>query len=82
MPRKKFISANTHQAKSKLSELLAVVCAGGIVQICRDGEPIAELKAIRPSANPLKSNPKLKKVVFVEDPVLPVSSDDWPEDSR
>lgn len=37
------IMINTHEAKAKLSEYLAAVEAGEIVQICRRNVPIAQL---------------------------------------
>ncbi|MDI6750957.1 MAG: type II toxin-antitoxin system Phd/YefM family antitoxin [Pseudomonadota bacterium] len=37
------ITINTHEAKAKLSEYLAAVEAGEIVQICRRNVPIAQL---------------------------------------
>ena len=43
------ITVNTHEAKTKLSSLLAAVEERGeAVVICRNGKPVAELRAIPP----------------------------------
>jgi prevent-host-death family protein len=47
------IQINVHEAKAKLSEYLAAVEAGEIVQICRRNVPIAQLTPLpRPDAMP------------------------------
>jgi antitoxin (DNA-binding transcriptional repressor) of toxin-antitoxin stability system len=77
------INVNTHEAKSKLSALLAAVeQRGEWVRICRNGKPVADLRPVVRSADPLRVNPELAGVEFVEDPCLPLSPDDWPEESR
>lgn len=44
---------NTHEAKAKLSEYLAAVEAGEIVQICRRNVPIAQLVPLpKPDTEP------------------------------
>jgi len=74
------IIVNTHQAKTQLSSLLlAVEERGEEVWICRHGKPVAELKQI-----PRKSRGSLKKsdianIKFFEDPMAPLSDEDWPE---
>ncbi len=76
-------SVNTHEAKTKLSQLLkAVETSGAIVQICRNGQPIAELVPIRKTSNPLIQDPQLSKVIFNKDPSLPATDDEWPEEYR
>lgn len=80
------ISVNTHEAKTKLSALLAAVeQKGETVLICRNGKPVAEMKAPgRPSLiDPLQTDPALK-VTFMEgfDPVEPATEDDWPSSDR
>jgi len=52
------------------------------VQICRTGSPVAELVPWRHRANPLRQPPRLKRIVFHEDPSLPLNDDDWPEALR
>lgn len=77
------VSVNTHEAKTRLSELLAMVEAQReTVRICRNGKPVAELVPWRQTADPLRQHPKLKRVVFHEDPSLPLDDDDWPEALR
>ncbi len=42
-------TVNVHEAKTTLSKLLDEVERGGHIIIARDGEPVAELRAIRKS---------------------------------
>ncbi len=77
------ITVNTHEAKSKLSALLAAVEERGErVRICRNGKPIADLLPISRAEDPLVQNDRLAGVRFNEDPTLPLSESDWPEDCR
>jgi len=76
------ISVNTHEAKSRLSALLAQVERGERVRICRNGKPIAELRPIRMSADPLAVSPELANVKFMADPALPLEDEDWPAQAR
>lgn len=73
------ISINIHEARTRLSELLRKVeQKHETIVICRNGIPIAELCAWKKSQNPLQQNPKLKKVIFHEDPTSPLGENDWP----
>lgn len=77
------ISVNTHEAKTKLSALLAAVEERGEwVRICRNGKPIADLRPVARAADPLRTSPKLSGVHFREDPTQPLSETDWPEEAR
>ena len=77
------ISINTHEAKTRLSELLAKVeSRRETVVICRNGKPIAELVPWEKTADPLKQDPELGKVFFHADPALPLDGDEWPEEKR
>lgn len=78
------VSVDTHEAKARLSELLALVEQGGEeVTICRDGKPVAKLvPAPEPRPSPLKKNPRLGPVVFLDDPCAPLDEDAWPEECR
>ena len=77
------ISVNTHEAKTRLSQLLMSVEKNQeTVVICRNGKPVAELAPWSQVHNSLKQSPILKKVIFNEDPSLPLSPDEWPELSR
>ena len=76
-------SVNTHEAKTNLSKLLALVESHGeVVRICRNGKPVADLRPPAPARDPFRQSPRLKKVKFLEDPVLPLHEDDWPEAFR
>ena len=73
------ISVNTHEAKTRLSELLSTVETRlETVVICRNGRPIAELLPWEKVESPLRQSPKLKKIKFHEDPSLPLTENDWP----
>jgi prevent-host-death family protein len=73
------ISVNTHEAKTRLSELLAKVESNHeTIVICRNGMPIAELTPWKKVKNPLRQSPKLKNIIFNENPALPLSEDEWP----
>ena len=77
------ISVNTHEAKTRLSELLLrVEQKHESVVICRNGVPVAELSPWKKDRDPLRQSPKLKKIVFYEDPALPLDESDWPGSSR
>jgi antitoxin (DNA-binding transcriptional repressor) of toxin-antitoxin stability system len=74
------LEVNTHEAKTRLSQLLAAVKERGEwVRICRNGKPIADLRPLQSSPDPLQQDPALTGVTFVEDPVLPLRDDDWPD---
>jgi prevent-host-death family protein len=77
------LTVNTHEAKSKLSALLAAVEERGErVRICRNGKPIAELGPIPKVRDPLQQHPELSGIVFREDPSLPLTEEEWPEEFR
>ena len=77
------ISVNTHEAKSKLSALLASVEeTGAIVIICRNGKPVAELRPVSLVEDPLAVDPELAAIEFREDPVAPLTEEDWPPETR
>ena len=78
------ITVNTHEAKTKLSALLAAVEEKGeVVLICRNGKPVAELKAVDPVRNRLTPDPALK-VTFAPgfDPTEPLTEEEWPSEFR
>lgn len=78
------ITINTHQAKTKLSSLLAKVEeAHEEVIICRNGKPIAKLVPIdEKRIDPMRRNPRLAPVVFHEDPCAPLDEQVWPAEWR
>lgn len=75
------ITVNTHEAKTRLSELLLKVETNQeTIVICRNGTPVAELVPWGKTKNPLRTSPKLRKVKFLEDPSAPLSEDEWPKE--
>jgi antitoxin (DNA-binding transcriptional repressor) of toxin-antitoxin stability system len=54
---------------------------GEAVHICRHGRPVAVLRPLRASHDILRQDPSLK-VVFHEDPSLPLTEEEWPEEFR
>lgn len=79
------ITVNTHEAKSRLSALLAAVeDQGEVVLICRHGKPVAELRAAGVHAStpdPLQTHPELAATLLY-DPTEPASEDEWPAECR
>jgi len=74
------IVVNTHEAKTRLSALLAAVEERGeCVRICRNGKPVAELRPITAVKDPFQQDPELAGVRFLEDPSLPLNLGDWPD---
>ncbi|MGE5549079.1 MAG: type II toxin-antitoxin system Phd/YefM family antitoxin [Bacteroidota bacterium] len=79
----KLITINTHEAKTRLSELLAKIeTERETVVICRNGKPVAKLIPWRKPADPFQRDPKLSKVIFHEDPFLPLAEEEWPSEAR
>lgn len=64
--------------------LAAVEEKGETVLICRDGKPVAELKAVPPTVDRLKTHPDLKPLWVAPDfdPAAPASEAEWPEEYR
>ena len=78
------ITVNTHEAKTKLSALLvAVETRGETVRICRNGLPVAELRAasVPMKSDPLQTHPELSGQILY-DPLETADALDWPEDAR
>ena len=79
------IAINMHEAKTKLSALVASIEEhGSVVTICRNGRAVALLGPIQKglARDPLKQSDSLKKVVFKSDPSLPLSEEEWPAQLR
>ena len=71
-------SVNVHEAKTTLSALLLVVeTRGEVVVICRNGRPIAELRAVPPVRGRLATRADLSAIELHEDPTLPMHPEDW-----
>ncbi len=79
------ITVNTHEAKSRLSALLAEVeDKGEIVLICRNGKPVAELRTVSgrtAGPDPLQTHPELAGSILY-DPLEPAAEDEWPSEFR
>lgn len=78
---KGMLVVNTHEAKTRLSELLRLVEERSErIRVCRNGKPVAEIGPISTAKrDPLVPNPRLAGVVFHEDPAAPLDRDDWPD---
>lgn len=77
------IEVTIQDAASKLASLIEKVRDNGTwVRICKDGKPLADLRPAASVANPLNQNDDLSGVLFNEDPMSPLSGDDWPAESR
>jgi antitoxin (DNA-binding transcriptional repressor) of toxin-antitoxin stability system len=79
------IKVNTHEAKTRLSKLLAAVEGKGeVILICRNGKPVAEMKAFKPAVRARLAPDSKLKVVFAPgfDPTEQAVEEDWPEADR
>jgi antitoxin (DNA-binding transcriptional repressor) of toxin-antitoxin stability system len=81
------ITANMHEAKTRLSELVrAVEEDGEVVIIQRNGKPVAEIRATkagRINRMRIKPDPALRvQLAPGYDPAEPLSEDEWPEECR
>ncbi len=75
-------TVNVHEAKTKLSTLLAQVeTSGETVRICRHGRPVADLVPCRQRSR-LQKHPVMSDIRVNYDPTEPLSGDEWPETSR
>lgn len=74
------VTVNTHEAKTRLSALLALVEEKGEkVLICRHGRPVAELSKAgrKKSRNRLATDPSLR-VQLNYDPAEPLAEEEFP----
>lgn len=70
---------NIHEAKTKLSALLAEIEATGEkVLICRHGKPVADLIPRRKRSR-LEPHPEMRQIHINYDPTEPLVADEWPE---
>jgi len=73
---------NIHEAKTKLSALLAELeTTGEKVLICRHGKPIADLVPHRKRSR-RELHPVMSKIRIAYDPTEPLAEDEWPESHR
>lgn len=79
------IPVNMHEAKTRLSALVKSVEEDEETAVLqRNAKPVAELVALKKAkSRNLDPDPSLKPVLSSGyDPTEPLSSDEWPEDSR
>jgi antitoxin (DNA-binding transcriptional repressor) of toxin-antitoxin stability system len=77
-----YILVDSREAQNELPALLQAVISGRRVRISQDGKTVAEIQPPSTARNRLQMHPDLAGVKFNEDPVTPLSDDDWPEDLR
>lgn len=74
------ITANMHEAKTRLSELVAAVERGETVIIQRHGKPVATLHAYAPPVRDLTPDPALRPILAPGyDPAEPLQPDELPD---
>jgi antitoxin (DNA-binding transcriptional repressor) of toxin-antitoxin stability system len=81
------ISVNMHEAKTRLSELVkAVETHGEIVILCRNGNSVAEIRAVKKKPldrTRILPDPALRvKRASGYNPAEPLGEDEWPLDCR
>ena len=73
---------NVHEAKTRLSSLLAEIeKSGETILICRHGKPVANLVPHR-KKNRLERHPVMSKIRIQYNPIEPLTEDEWHEDAR
>ena len=55
---------------------------GQFVRVCRNGKPIAELRALPTTPDPLAPHPELAALYVADDAFAPLTEDEWPEEYR
>ncbi len=72
-------AVNIHEAKTKLSALLAEVeKTGQKIFICRNGKPVADLVPHK-RRNRLAPHPTMSNIKIKYNPTEPLTPDEWPE---
>jgi prevent-host-death family protein len=77
------ITVNMHEAKSRLSQLVAAAESGEEVILCSNGAPRVRLVAMEtpPTRRNLTPDPRLRPILAPGyDPAEPLSEDEWPSD--
>ncbi len=75
-------TVNVHEAKTRLSALLAEIEEhGSRIVICRNGEPVADLVPHQPRVS-MAPDKKLGAIKIKYDPTEEVSEEEWPSDAR
>ena len=74
------ITLNVHEAKSRLSAVLAEVeSKRETFLICRNGKPIADLVP-HAKGDRLTRHPILSRIRVRYDPTEPLTAEEWPQD--
>ncbi len=79
------LTVNIHEAKTKLSALLAKVeNENETILVCRNGKPVADIvpHVKKKLQFPLKPHPTLGGLIINCDLTAPLTDDEWPEDCR
>lgn len=78
------IIVNTHEAKTRLSQLLVLIENNHeTVRVCRHGKPIADIVPIQHTVkNPLKQHSHLSNIKINYDPTAPLAEDEWPTEEN
>ena len=75
-------TVNVHDAKTRLSALLAEIeKSGRRIVICRNGEPVADLVPHQREVS-MAADKKLGAIKVKYDPTEEASEADWPPDAR
>lgn len=80
------ITANMHEAKTRLSQLVAAALNGEEVILCSKGQP--KVRIVPVETKPIRRNlippdPTLRATLAPGyDPSEPLSEDEWPSDCR
>jgi prevent-host-death family protein len=78
------ITVNMHEAKSRLSELVAVALKGEEVIICSHGQPrvrLVQIEAPSLRRDLIPADPSLRVTLAPDyDPAEPLSEDEWPSE--
>jgi len=74
-------TVNIHEAKTRLSALLAEVeRTGEVFLICRNGKPVARLVPHQP-VDRLQPHPVMSRIELRYDPTEPLDEGDWPAEA-
>ncbi|MFZ5467878.1 MAG: type II toxin-antitoxin system Phd/YefM family antitoxin [Myxococcota bacterium] len=68
---------NMQDAKTRLSQLVAAAEHGETVLLCRDGEPVAEIRPLRRSLRTRIDTSDLGPPVGREEALAPLAPEDW-----
>ena len=75
-------AVNIHEAKTRLSSLLAEVQSAGVTfVICRNGTPVADLVPHR-KVDRKHPHTVMSKIAINYDTTEPLDQEEWPEEAR